>query len=157
MDNVNRKTNNEKASSQESITKNIEVIQNEIIEEFEDFFDWKERYQYLIELGEELPPFPDEQKTEVNKVHGCQSQVWLIYKKTDNRLVFLADSDSQIVKGILSVLLRVFSGQTPLAINNASLEFIEKIGLSKHLSMNRANGLTAMVAKIKEIAQSQLA
>lgn len=134
----------------------VEETEKEIIEEFEDFFDWKERYQYLIELGEELPLLQESEKIEENKVHGCQSQVWLVHKVEQEKIIFHADSDSTIVKGILAILLRVFSERTPQEILNAPLDFIEEIGLSKHLSMNRSNGLSAMIAKIKEIAKSNL-
>lgn len=134
----------------------VEETEKEIIKEFEDFFDWKERYQYLIELGEELPLLQESEKIEENKVHGCQSQVWLVHKVEQEKIIFHADSDSTIVKGILAILLRVFSERTPQEILNAPLDFIEEIGLSKHLSMNRSNGLSAMIAKIKEIAKSNL-
>lgn len=136
--------------------KNLIEIQKEIVEDFEGLFDWKERYQYLIELGSKLPVLSNEQKIETNKVHGCQSQVWLVYHIENDQLVFAADSDSQIVKGILAILLEVFSQQTAQAIVEAPLDFIETIGLSKHLSMSRSNGLAAMLAKIKDIANTTL-
>lgn len=136
--------------------KNLIEIQEEITEDFASFFDWKERYQYLIELGSKLPSLANEQKVEANKVHGCQSQVWLVHHFENDHLFLTADSDSQIVKGILAILLEIFSGQTAKDIVDAPLDFIEEMGLSKHLSMNRSNGLAAMLAKIKEIANNAI-
>ena len=131
--------------------KSIEEIQNEIIEEFEDFTDWEEKYSYIIEQGMEVPKLADIYKTKENIVLGCQSQVWLVseHDKNENRMYYKADSDALIVKGLISLLLRIFSGQTPEEILKAELFVFEKIGLKGHLSPSRANGLSAMVKYIK--------
>lgn len=134
------------------MSENIKEIQNEIIEEFEDFSDWEEKYSYIIEQGAELSPLEDQYKTPENMVKGCQSQVWLIYDydKNNDVMNFRADSDSLIVKGLISLLMRLFSGQSPKDILNTDLFVFEKIGLKGHLSPSRANGLSAMIRYIKD-------
>ena len=126
--------------------------QDAIIEEFAFFGDWTERYQYLIDLGRKLPPLPDELKTEAHKVHGCQSQVWLVADGDARALTFRAISDSAIVSGLIALLLRVYSGRSAREILDTPPRFIEAIGLAQHLSPTRSNGLAAMLAKIREYA-----
>ena len=126
--------------------------QDAIIEEFAFFGDWTERYQYLIDLGRKLPPLPDELKTETHKVHGCQSQVWLVADGDEHKLAFRAISDSAIVSGLIALLLRVYSGRSGREILATPPRFIEAIGLAQHLSPTRSNGLAAMLAKIREHA-----
>lgn len=130
----------------------INQIQDEIIEEFADFDDWMDRYQLLIDLGNELEPLPEQYKTESNLIDGCQSRVWLQADLCEGRLYFQAESDALIVKGIVSLLIRVFSGQTPRDILDAELFFIDDIGLREHLSPTRSNGLLAMVKQIRMYA-----
>ena len=127
-------------------------IQQEIAEEFSFFGDWSERYQYLIDLGRKLPPFPEEWRTEANRLHGCQSMVWVISEGDADRLVFHAISDSSIVSGLIALTLRVYSGRSAAEILATEPRFIEAIGLGKHLSVTRANGLAALIAKIKDTA-----
>jgi cysteine desulfuration protein SufE len=131
-----------------------EAAQAAIAEEFGYFGDWTERYQYLIDLGRKLSPFPGEARTEENKVSGCQSQVWLLARGDAQRLDFLAISDSSIVAGLIALLLRVYSGRSADEILRTEPQFIEAIGLAKHLSPTRSNGLTAMLATIKQHAAS---
>lgn len=131
----------------------INEIQNEIIDEFADITDWMDRYAYIIELGTALPPLDADQKIPSNLIEGCQSRVWIASDRlADGRIRFVADSDAMIVKGIISLLLRVLSDHTPDEILNADLYFIEKIGLSDHLSPTRSNGLVAMVKQIRNYA-----
>ncbi|MEY2949974.1 MAG: SufE family protein [Saprospiraceae bacterium] len=127
----------------------ITEIQNEIIEEFNFFPDWTEKYEYLIELGKKLPLIRDEFKDDDHLIKGCQSKVWLRAESKDGLVVYSADSDAIITKGIIALLLRVLSGQTPQAILEEELFFIDKIGLTNHLSPTRANGLLSMVKQIK--------
>ncbi len=127
----------------------IEKIQEGIIEEFDLLEDWMDKYEYLIELGKELPLIDDEHRTDDNLIRGCQSRVWLHPELKDGKVLFSADSDAIITKGLISLLLRVFSNQEPDAIANASIEFIDKIGLSEYLSPTRSNGLLSMVKQIK--------
>lgn len=128
------------------------AAQDAIVDEFAFFGDWTERYQYLIDLGRKLPPFPEEWKTEANKVHGCQSQVWLVPSGDAQRMDFAASSDSSIVTGLIALLLRVYSGRSAAAILATEPRFVEAIGLAKHLSPTRSNGLVAMLKTIKEFA-----
>lgn len=130
----------------------IQEIETELIDEFDLFDDWTDKYQYIIELGQKLPAFPQEAYKEENKIKGCQSSVWLISEFKDGKIYFQADSDSSIVKGLIAMLVRVLSGQTPEAILAAELKFIEAIGLTQHLAVTRANGLGAMVKQIKTYA-----
>ena len=127
----------------------ISNIQNEIIEEFDIFDTWMDKYEYLIELGKSVPKINEENKKEENIIKGCQSKVWLHAEKQDGLVRFYADSDAIITKGIISLLIRTFSNQKPEDIINASLDFIDEIGLRQHLSPNRANGLNNMIKKIK--------
>lgn len=127
----------------------ISNIQNEIIEEFDIFDTWMDKYEYLIELGKSVPKINEENKKEENIIKGCQSKVWLHAEKQDGLVRFYADSDAIITKGIISLLIRAFSNQKPEDIINSSLDFIDDIGLRQHLSPNRANGLNNMIKKIK--------
>jgi cysteine desulfuration protein SufE len=127
--------------------------QDAIIEEFAFFGDWTERYQYLIDLGRKLPPFPDDLKTDQYKVSGCQSQVWLVPDGDARKLEFRAISDSAIVSGLIALLLRVYSGRSAQEILATEPHYIDAIGLARHLSPTRSNGLASMLAKIKEYAQ----
>ena len=127
----------------------ITNIQNEIVEEFDVFDTWMDKYEYLIELGKSVPKISEENKKEENIIKGCQSKVWLHAEKQDGLVRFYADSDAIITKGIISLLIRTFSNQKPEDIMNASLDFIDEIGLRQHLSPNRANGLNNMIKKIK--------
>ncbi len=127
----------------------IAEIQEEITEEFSFFEDWMQRYEYMIELGKSLPLIDPEHKTEENIIKGCQSKVWLHAAIEDGLLVFRADSDAIITKGIIALLIRVYSHQTPDAILASNTEFIDKIGLKEHLSPTRANGLLSMIKQMK--------
>jgi cysteine desulfuration protein SufE len=131
---------------------NIQDIEKELIEEFELFEDWMEKYNYIIDLGRQLPAMEESLKSEDNLVSGCQSRVWLAPELRDGRLYFHADSDALIPKGIVSILLRVLSGHTPESIVKAELGFIDAIGLEEHLSPTRANGLMSMVNRMKKYA-----
>ena len=132
---------------------NINEIQDEIIEEFNDFDDWMDKYQMLIDLGNEQQPLPESAKTEQNLIDGCQSRVWLTAELTPEGLVhFEAESDALIVKGIVTLLIRVLSDHTPQEILDADLYFIERIGLREHLSPTRSNGLLAMLKQMKAYA-----
>ncbi len=126
--------------------------QNEIIEEFSMFDDWMQRYEYIIELGKTLPIIADEYKTDNNIIKGCQSKVWLHAEKKDGEMVLTADSDAILTKGIIAVLIRVFSHENPKSVLEANLDFIDEIGLKEHLSPTRANGLLAMIKQIKMYA-----
>ena len=130
----------------------INEIQDEVIEEFNCFDDWMDKYQMLIDLGNEQEPLPDEYKTEQNLIDGCQSRVWLQCDRDGDLLTFRAESDALIVKGIISLLIRVINNQTAKDILDADLYFIEAIGLKDHLSPTRSNGLLAMVKRIKAYA-----
>ncbi len=127
----------------------INEIQDEIVEEFSDFDDWMDRYQLLIDLGSEQAPLPEQYKNEQNLIDGCQSRVWLQADLVDGRIHFQAESDALIVKGLVALLIRVLDNQTPADILSADLYFIEKIGLSEHLSPTRSNGLLAMLKQMK--------
>lgn len=130
----------------------IQEIQNEIIDEFSMFDDWEERYQYMIDLGKTLPLIDDAHKTNDNIIKGCQSKVWVHANMNDNKVVFTADSDAIITKGIIAILIRTFSNQHPTAILEANSDFIDKIGLKEHLSPTRANGLVNMIKQLKMYA-----
>ncbi len=130
----------------------INEAQDEVIEEFEDFEDWMDKYQMLIDLGNDLEVLDEKYKNESNLIDGCQSRVWLQCDFVDGNLVFTADSDALIVKGIIALLIRVISGHTPKEILDTDLYFIEKIGLREHLSPTRSNGLLAMIKQIKTYA-----
>ena len=130
----------------------INEIQDEIIEEFSGFDDWMDKYQLLIDLGNEQEPLEEKYKTEQNLIDGCQSRVWLQADYEDGVIRFTAESDALIVKGIVALLIRVLSGHTPQEILDADLYFIEKIGLKEHLSPTRSNGLLAMVKQMRMYA-----
>ena len=130
----------------------INEAQNEVVEEFEDFTDWMDKYQMLIDLGNELDVLNDKYKNDSNLIDGCQSRVWLQCDLVDGKLKFTADSDALIVKGIIALLIQVLSGHTPTEILDADLYFIDKIGLKDHLSPTRSNGLLAMIKQIKAYA-----
>ena len=127
----------------------IKAIQDEIIDEFSMFEDWEERYQYMIDLGKTLPLIDSQYKTEDNIIKGCQSKVWVHAEMKDDKVVFTADSDAIITKGIIAILIRVFSNQHPKDIIDADTSFIDDIGLKEHLSPTRANGLVSMIKQIK--------
>ena len=130
----------------------INEIQDEIIEEFAGLDDWMDKYQLLIDMGSEQEPLPEQYKTEQNLIDGCQSRVWLQADEADGIVSFRAESDALIVKGIVSLLIRVLSGHTPQEILDADLYFIDKIGLKEHLSPTRSNGLLAMVKQMRAYA-----
>lgn len=130
----------------------IEDRQQDIISQFSDIDDWMDRYAYIIDLGNELPPLPEELKTPDRLIEGCQSRVWLDARLEDGKVDFRADSDAIIVKGIISMLVEVLSGHTPQEILDADLHFIKDIGLSEHLSPTRSNGLVAMVKQMRAYA-----
>jgi len=132
----------------------IQQAQAELIEEFKFFDNWIDRYQYIIDLGKKLPDFPDDWRSEDNRIHGCQSQVWLKTNQNSDRLEFKAISDSAIVSGLIAILMRVYSGQDPEDIVATPPDFIKAIGLDEHLSPTRSNGLTSMIRVIKEAAQT---
>jgi len=137
----------------------IQEIQEEIIDEFSIFDDWMQKYEYMIELGKSLPLIEDQYKTDDNIIKGCQSKVWVHAELKDDTLVFTADSDAIITKGIIAILVRVFSNQKPMEIIEANTDFIDEIGLKEHLSPTRANGLVSMVKQLKLYAvayQTQL-
>ena len=127
----------------------IKEIQDEIIAEFNDFDDWLDRYQLLIDLGGEQEPLPDEYKTDNNLIEGCQSRVWLQADYVDGKVFFRAESDALIVKGIVSLLIKVYSGRTPDEILENEPYFVEAIGLKEHLSPTRSNGLLAMIKQMR--------
>ena len=130
----------------------INERQDEIIEEFSDFDDWMDRYQLLIDLGNEQEPLDEKYKTEQNLIDGCQSRVWLVADHADGKIHFQAESDALIVKGIVTLLIRVLNDSTPQEILDADLYFIDKIGLKEHLSPTRSNGLLAMVKQMRMYA-----
>ncbi len=137
----------------------ITDIQNEIIEEFSMFEDWEERYQYMIDLGKDLPMIKEAYKTDSNIIKGCQSKVWVHAELKDDKIEFTADSDAIITKGIIAILIRSFSNQHPKDIIDANTDFIDQIGLKEHLSPTRANGLVSMIKQLKLYAiayQTQL-
>ena len=127
----------------------IVKIQKEIVEEFNLFEDWMQKYEYLIDLGKELPPLNTKYKTENNLIKGCQSRVWLHAEEQEGEVLFSADSDAIMTKGIIALLIRVLSGQKANEITNANLDFINKIGLKEQLSATRANGLFSMIKQMK--------
>ena len=127
----------------------IEKIQEEIVEEFTMFEDWMQRYEYMIELGKSLPLINEQYKTDDNIIKGCQSKVWVHAELEKDKLVFTADSDAIITKGIIAILIRVFNNQKPVDIIEANTDFIDEIGLKEHLSPNRANGLVSMIKQLK--------
>ena len=129
--------------------KKIASIQEEIIDEFNLFDDWMQRYEYMIELGKSLPIIDSKNKIDDNIINGCQSKVWVYAELKENKVIYTADSDAIITKGIIALLLRVFSNQHPSDILTADTSFIDKIGLKEHLSMTRSNGLVSMIKQMK--------
>ena len=130
----------------------IQDIQNEIVEEFSMFEDWMQRYEYIIELGKSLPLIEEQYKTEDNIIQGCQSKVWVHGEQENDKIVFTADSDAILTKGIIAILIRAFSNQKTSDILDANTDFIDEIGLKEHLSPTRANGLVSMIKQIKMYA-----
>jgi len=127
----------------------IEEIQQKIIEEFSLFEEWIDKYSYLIELGNQLKPLDPEHKNEQNLIKGCQSRVWLVAEKKDGKIYFRGESDAVIVKGLVALLVQVYSGHTPKEIMESNLHFIEDLGLTRHLSPTRSNGLLAMIKQMR--------
>lgn len=132
--------------------KSIAAIEKEIIDEFSLFDSWDDKYEYIIDLGKKLPPLEKQYKVEENRIKGCQSTVWLVADYKDGKVFFKADSDAVIVKGLVSMLIRVLSGHTPDEILAAKLDFIHQIGMTTHLAQTRSNGLLAMVKQMKNFA-----
>lgn len=132
--------------------KSLQEAENEVVETFSMYEEWLDKYEYLIDLGKNLEAYPEECKTEDKLIKGCQSRVWLDYKVQDGKIYFKADSDAIITKGIISLLISVYSGRTPEEIASSDFGFIEKIGLKENLSPTRANGLASMIATIKAVA-----
>jgi len=130
----------------------IQEIQNEIVNEFSMFDDWMQRYEYIIDLGKALPLIEEKYKTEENIIKGCQSKVWVHAEKNGDKIIFTADSDAILTKGIIAILIRAFSNQKPEAILEANTDFIDEIGLKEHLSPTRANGLVSMIKQLKMYA-----
>ncbi len=139
------------------VMSDIQVAQDELIDDFRLFDNWIDRYQYIIDLGKELADFPDAWRTEENRIHGCQSQVWLRTECADGRFDFAAVSDSAIVSGLIAVLMRVYSGRQAAEIVATTPDFISAIGLDEHLSPTRSNGLNAMITAIKAAAEACVA
>lgn len=132
--------------------KSLQEAENEVVDTFSMYDEWLDKYEYLIDLGKNLEAYPEECKTEDKLIKGCQSRVWLDYKVQDGKIYFKADSDAIITKGIISLLISVYSGRTPEEIASSDFGFIEKIGLKENLSPTRANGLASMIATIKAVA-----
>ena len=132
--------------------KTLQDIENEVIDEFSMFDEWLDKYEYLIELGKSLKDYPEADKTDDFLIKGCQSRVWLNDKVENGRIYFNADSDAIITKGIISLLIKMYSGRTPEEILSSDFSVIDRIGLKENLSQTRANGLVSMIARIKEIA-----
>lgn len=133
--------------------KTIQEVENEVIENFSMFDEWLDKYEYLIDLGKNLEAYPEEARTEDRLIKGCQSRVWLDSRMEDGRLYFTADSDAIITKGIISLLISVYSGRTPAEIAASDFSFIDRIGLKENLSPTRANGLVSMIETIKTKAK----
>ena len=132
--------------------KSIQEIENEIVEEFALFDSWDDKYEYIIDLGKKLPPLEDQHKIDINKVKGCQSTVWLVSEFRDGKVYYKAESDAIIVKGLISMLIRVLSGHSADEIIDTKLDFINRIGMTTHLAQTRSNGLLAMVRQMKNFA-----
>ena len=134
----------------------VQAAQQEIIEEFSLFEDWMDRYQYIIDLGRRLPEFPDELRTEENRIRGCQSQVWFVAERRDGRLYFRAISDAAIVSGLIALLLRLYNGRDPQDILDSPPDFVTALQLESHLSPTRSNGLDSMLKAIRGYAAEAL-
>lgn len=135
------------------MTKSLKEVEDEIVEEFSSFDEWLDKYEYIIDLGKSLTDYPEDKKTDEYLIKGCQSRVWLDCEVKDGRLFFTADSDAIITKGIISLLIGVYSGRTPEEIASDDFSFVEQIGLKENLSPTRANGLVSMISTIKQLAQ----
>ncbi len=136
----------------ENSIKTLKEAEDEVVDSFSMYDEWLDKYEYLIDLGKNLAPYPDSSKTDDRLIKGCQSRVWLDYQMKDGKLWFTADSDAIITKGIISLLVSIYSGRTPEEIASSDFSFIEKIGLKENLSPTRANGLASMIATIKAVA-----
>lgn len=136
----------------ENNIKTLKEAEDEVVDSFNVYDEWLDKYEYLIDLGKNLAPYPDSSKTDDRLIKGCQSRVWLDYQMKDGKLWFTADSDAIITKGIISLLVSIYSGRTPEEIASSDFSFIEKIGLKENLSPTRANGLASMIATIKAVA-----
>ena len=136
----------------EEQTKTLQEVESDVADEFSMFDEWLDKYEYLIELGKSLTDYPEADKTDDRLIKGCQSRVWLDYKIKDGRIWFNADSDAIITKGIISLLIRIYSGRTPEEIMSSDFSIVDRIGLKENLSPTRANGLVSMIARIREIA-----
>jgi cysteine desulfuration protein SufE len=138
------------------LSNEVEAAQDEVIEEFRFFDDWVDRYQYLIDLGRQLPEFPDRDRIDANKIRGCQSQVWFVPSAHDGRLEFRAISDAAIVSGLIALLLRIYSGRQPQDILDTPPTFVTALEFSQHLSPTRSNGLASMLEAIRGFARAAL-
>lgn len=136
--------------------KRLQEVENEVVETFSFYDEWLDKYEYLIDLGKNLESYPEEARTEDRLINGCQSRVWLDAKMEDGKLYFSADSDAIITKGIISLLVGIYSGRTPEEIVGSDFSFLDRIGLKENLSPTRANGLASMVARIRKTAQDNL-
>ena len=136
--------------------KSLQDVENEVIDEFSIFDDWLDKYEYLIELGKSLKEYPEDRKTDDRVVKGCQSRVWIDFSIENGRIFFNADSDAIITKGIISLLVRIYSGRTPEEILSSDFSVVERIGLKENLSPTRANGLVSMIQMIRAIAAANL-
>lgn len=136
----------------ENNIKTLKEAEDEVVDSFSMYDEWLDKYEYLIDLGKNLAPYPDSSKTDDRLIKGCQSRVWLDYQMKDGKLWFTADSDAIITKGIITLLVSIYSGRTPEEIASSDFSFIEKIGLKENLSPTRANGLASMIATIKAVA-----
>lgn len=136
--------------------KSLQDIENEVVDEFSMFDEWLDKYEYLIELGKSLKDYPETAKTDDRLIKGCQSRVWLDYKVEDGKIYFNADSDAIITKGIISLLIRVYSGRNPEEILSSDFSVVDRIGLKENLSPTRANGLVSMIGKIREVAAENI-
>ena len=136
--------------------KSLQEVKADIVEEFSMYEEWLDKYEYLIELGKKLEAYPEESRTEDELIKGCQSRVWLDWSINDGRIYFTADSDAIITKGIISLLISVYSGRTPGEINGDDFSFIDSIGLKENLSPTRANGLVSMIETIRKVAKENI-
>ena len=136
--------------------KTLQDIENEVVDEFSMFDEWLDKYEYLIELGKSLKDYPDSEKTDNHLIKGCQSRVWLDYKIDGGKIFFNADSDAIITKGIISLLIRIYSGRTAEEILSSDFSVVDRIGLKENLSPTRANGLVSMIEKIREVASENI-
>jgi len=140
----------------DGMTNEVQAAQQELIEDFEMFEDWMDRYQYLIDLGRRLPEFPESLRTEANRIRGCQAQVWFVAEQADGKLHFRAISDAAIVSGLIALLLRLYSGRRPQDILDTAPDFVAALELESHLSATRSNGLFSMLKAIRHFAAEAL-